>query len=187
MRFPVKLPTFALVVFSERLFAKFIKVSDDHCWPRSRTSVRLTFILPVALQLYMNTCSCSKGGYKDVLCINDWETNKSSKNRLVQQKISYWMLNKSKLTKSQCKTPVSVLRKIIHWFPSNKVTKALCESDPAANVVPPASISRSSTSLALIERISNKECIDVQEDILVLSFTAIDISDDFTIGKRCVP
>jgi hypothetical protein len=53
MRFPIKLPAFALVVFSERLLAKPIKESDDHCLPRLRTSLRFVFILPVALQLHM--------------------------------------------------------------------------------------------------------------------------------------
>lgn len=86
MRFPIKLPAFALAVFSERLLAKPIKMSDDHCLPRLRTSVRFVFILPVALQLHMNACSFERQEYKGILCINDRKTDESSKNRLISTK-----------------------------------------------------------------------------------------------------
>jgi hypothetical protein len=86
MRFPIRLPAFALVVFSERLLAKPIKVSDDHCLPRLRTSVRSIFILPVALQLHMNARSFEMQENKSVLCINDRKTDESSKNGLVLTK-----------------------------------------------------------------------------------------------------
>lgn len=72
-----------------------------------------------------------------------------------------------------------VLRKIIHRFPSNKVTNAFCESDPAANIVPPASISRPSISLALIDQQSERESKNDPVDILVLSFITVDISGVF--------
>ena len=83
MRFPINLPAFALVVFLERLFAKPIKMSDDHCSPRLRTSERFVFMLPVALQLHMNACSFERQEYKGVLCVNDRKTDESSMNRLV--------------------------------------------------------------------------------------------------------
>ena len=86
MRFPIILPAFAEVVFLERLFAKSIKVLDDHCSPRSRTSVRFVFILPVALQLHMKICSFEMQEYKDVLCINDRKADESANNRLVSEK-----------------------------------------------------------------------------------------------------
>lgn len=115
MRFPSKSPEFALVEFLERLVENLIKGSDDHSLPRSRTFARSIFILPVALQLHMNTWSFERQEYKGILCINDRKTDKSSKNRLVSRKLSHLTLDKrNKLTKSQCKTPVSVLRKIIH-------------------------------------------------------------------------
>ena len=86
MRFPIKLPAFALVVFLERLLAKPVKMSDDHCLPRLRTSLSFIFILPVALQLHMNACLFERQEYKGVLCINDRKTDESSKNRLVLTK-----------------------------------------------------------------------------------------------------
>ena len=62
------------------------------------------------------------------------------------------------------------------------MANAFCESDPAANVVPPASISRPSTSLALIKRRSDRDNINDQTDILVLSFIKIDMSELVTFS-----
>ena len=49
MRFPVKKPALASVVFWDNALLKLVKVLDDHCSPRTSTFVRFSRMLEVAL------------------------------------------------------------------------------------------------------------------------------------------